>query len=83
MGHYIENTGNDTLRFLEMFRSDHYADISLDQWLALTPPELVRDHLPIDKQTIDALSKRKRIVVARRGPPQSPRSPTLPGVGGE
>jgi oxalate decarboxylase len=66
MGHYIENTGNDTLRFLEMFRSDHYADISLDQWLALSPPDLVRDHLPIDKQTIDALSKRKRIVVGRQ-----------------
>jgi oxalate decarboxylase len=66
MGHYIENTGNDTLRFLEMFRSDHYADVSLDQWLALSPPELVSAHLPIDKQTIDALSKRKRIVVAGR-----------------
>jgi oxalate decarboxylase len=65
MGHYIENTGSDTLRFLEMFRSDHYADISLDQWLALTPPDLVRDHLPFDKQTMDALSKSKRIVVTR------------------
>jgi oxalate decarboxylase len=64
MGHYIENTGSDTLRFLEMFRSDRYADVSLDQWLALIPPELVRAHLPVDKQTIDALSKRKRIVVA-------------------
>src|ERR1700720_110771 len=38
MGHYIENTGSDTLRFLEMFASDRYADVSLDQWLALTPP---------------------------------------------
>jgi oxalate decarboxylase len=65
MGHYIENTGNDTLRFLEMFRSDRFADISLDQWLALSPPELVLDHLPLDKQTMDKLSKRKRIVVAR------------------
>jgi oxalate decarboxylase len=65
MGHYIENTGSDTLRFLEMFRSDHYADVSLDQWLALSPPELVRAHLPVDKQTIAALAKRKRIVVAR------------------
>src|SRR5579862_5942567 len=25
MGHYIENTGSATLRFLEMFKSDHYA----------------------------------------------------------
>jgi oxalate decarboxylase len=66
MGHYIENTGTTTLRFLEMFRSDHYADVSLDQWLALIPPELVRAHLPLDARTIDALSKRKRIVVAGR-----------------
>jgi oxalate decarboxylase len=65
MGHYIENTGKETLRFLELFRSDHYADVSLDQWLALIPPELVSAHLPIDKQTIDALSKKKRIVVAQ------------------
>jgi oxalate decarboxylase len=65
MGHYIENTGSTTLRFLEMFRTARYADVSLDQWLALTPPELVRDHLPLDARTIAALSKRKRIVVAR------------------
>jgi oxalate decarboxylase len=38
MGHYVENTGNATLRFLEIFKSDSYADVSLDQWLALTPP---------------------------------------------
>ena len=45
MGHYIENTGNTTLRFLEVFKSDYYADVSLNQWLALTPPELVRRHI--------------------------------------
>ena len=42
MGHYVENTGDETLTFLEMFRSDHFADISLNQWMALTPPELVQ-----------------------------------------
>ena len=26
MGHYIENTGNTTLRFLEMFKSDLYEE---------------------------------------------------------
>ena len=30
MGRYIENTGNTTLRFLEIFKSDHYADVSFD-----------------------------------------------------
>ncbi len=31
MGHYIENTGNTPLRFLEMFKSAHFVDISLNQ----------------------------------------------------
>jgi oxalate decarboxylase len=63
MGHYIENTGRQPLRFLEMFRSNRYADVSLDQWLALTPPELVRAHLNIDQRTISALRKRKSLIV--------------------
>jgi oxalate decarboxylase len=63
MGHYIQNTGDDVLTFLEMFRSDHFADVSLNQWLALTPPELVKAHLGIGDDTIAALSKDKPIVV--------------------
>ncbi len=31
MGHYTENTGNETLRFLELFRSPVFADVSLNQ----------------------------------------------------
>src|SRR5439155_19343492 len=44
MGHYVENIGTTTLRFLEIFRSDYYADVSLAQWLAFTPRELVKAH---------------------------------------
>jgi len=63
MGHYIENTGDAPLRFLEMFNSSYYADVSLDQWLALTPPELVEAHLHLDAQTMAALRKRKAPIV--------------------
>ncbi|MEA2384761.1 MAG: oxalate decarboxylase [Solirubrobacteraceae bacterium] len=63
MGHYVENTGDETLTFLEMFRSDRFADVSLNQWMALTPPELVRAHLNLDPATIAALSKSKPVVV--------------------
>ena len=63
MGHYIENTGDETLRFLELFRSDKFADMSLSQWMALTPPELVQAHLNLDEQTMGALSGDKPIVV--------------------
>ena len=63
MGHYIENTGNTTLQFLEIFKSDRYADVSLNQWLALTPPELVIEHLKIDPQFLGVLRKDKSVVV--------------------
>jgi oxalate decarboxylase len=63
MGHYVENTGTTPLRFLEMFKSSYYADLSLDQWLALTPPELVNAHLRLDPAVMGALRKQKVPVV--------------------
>jgi oxalate decarboxylase len=63
MGHYVENTGTAPLRFLEIFKSSYYADVSLNQWLALTPPELVQAHLKFDPQTSAALHKEKFPVV--------------------
>jgi oxalate decarboxylase len=66
VGHYIENTGSEPVRFLELFKAPHYADLSLAQWLGLLPPELVRDHLPLSKDVIDSLPKNKPLVVAGR-----------------
>jgi oxalate decarboxylase len=62
MGHYIENTGAETLCLLEMFRSDRFADVSLNQWMALTPPELVRAHLNLGDTTMAALSRDKPVI---------------------
>ena len=64
MGHYIENTGTAPLRFLEMFKSSYFADLSLDTWMALTPPELLQAHLHLDRQVMDALRKNKAPVVS-------------------
>ncbi|QRV73690.1 oxalate decarboxylase [Ceratobasidium sp. AG-Ba] len=62
-GHYVENIGNGTLKFLEIFNSDKYEDISLNQWLALTPPDVVKAHLQLDDDTINKLQKHKPTVV--------------------
>ncbi|KAI0046337.1 oxalate decarboxylase [Auriscalpium vulgare] len=62
-GHYVENVGNTTLHYLEIFKSDRFQDISLTQWLALTPPALVKAHLGFDDDAIAHLSKTKQIVV--------------------
>jgi oxalate decarboxylase len=63
MGHYIENIGTTAVRFLEIFKSSYYADVSLNQWLALTPPELVQAHMKLDRQTLEAFRKEKSPVV--------------------
>ena len=55
--HYIENTGDKDLIFLEMFKSSLYQEFSFSEWLAHTPSELVMAHLKVDKATYDAFPK--------------------------
>lgn len=62
-GHYVENTVSTLLGFLETFKSDRFADFSLNQWVALTPRKLVEQHLRLDKQAMDALRTKKSPVV--------------------
>jgi oxalate decarboxylase len=61
--HYIENIGDTDLVFLEMFKSGYYQDLSLSEWLAHTPPELVMAHLKVDRTTIDAIPKGEVVVM--------------------
>jgi oxalate decarboxylase len=61
--HYVENTGDTDLVFLEMFKSSVYQDISFTEWLAHTPPELVMAHLKIDRATFDAIPKTEGVVL--------------------
>ncbi|WP_246159919.1 cupin domain-containing protein [Microbacterium rhizomatis] len=51
-GHYIENTGDDVLQFLEVFKADKYEEISLANWLSHVPPALLAAHLNIDEATL-------------------------------
>jgi oxalate decarboxylase len=63
MPHYIENTGATKLRYLELWQSDHFSDVSLAQWLAFTPWELVKAHLDIDRSVLSKVSTQKTPVV--------------------
>lgn len=63
--HYIQNTGDKDLKFLEMFKSNVYQDLSLSEWLTHTPPELVTAHLGLDKATLDALPKENVAVMPK------------------
>src|SRR5437870_2254837 len=62
--HYIENTGDTDLVFLEMFgKVDRFQDLSFSEWLAHTPPEAVMAHLHIDRATYDAIPKNGGVVM--------------------
>ncbi|KAK4160547.1 Bicupin, oxalate decarboxylase/ oxidase [Cladorrhinum sp. PSN259] len=62
-GHYIENTGTEDLIFLEVLQAPKFSDISVAQWLALTPKQVVKDHLHLPDSVIDNLPKEKPIVL--------------------
>jgi oxalate decarboxylase len=63
--HCIENIGDTDLVFLEMFKSGHYEDISLAEWMAHTPALLMSQHLGIGQPVIEAITKEKIVVGPR------------------
>jgi oxalate decarboxylase len=63
-GHYIENTGDTDLVFLEMFKADQYMDFSMNNWIRHLPPEIVTSHLNIDESTIKKIPSEDQGVIA-------------------
>ncbi|MET1045935.1 MAG: cupin domain-containing protein [Hyphomicrobium sp.] len=47
-GHVIQNVGKTDLKFLAVFKTAEYQEISLSDWLTHTPPSLVAQHFNID-----------------------------------
>jgi len=58
-GHYVKNTGDTDLEFLEVFRSDRFEDVSLSDWLTHTPPAMVAATFNTDESTIAKFPKNK------------------------
>lgn len=73
-GHYIQNTGGRPVWYLEVFRSDRFADVSLNQWMALTPKQLIMENLCVKPQFVNDLRKEKWPVVQYQGGPRYPLS---------
>jgi oxalate decarboxylase len=61
--HYIENTGNTNLVFLETFASAEFMDVSLNQWLRRVPSEMLKAHLNIDKAAAMKIPAEKLSVI--------------------
>jgi oxalate decarboxylase len=61
--HYIENTGDTDLVFLETFASEVFMDVSLNQWLRRVPSEMLQAHLGITKEQAQTIPAEKLEVI--------------------
>jgi len=66
LGHYVENTGDEPLIYLETFRSDHYEEVSLANWLSHLPPKLVAQHLNIPEDVLATFPRGAQGIVPLR-----------------
>jgi oxalate decarboxylase len=63
-GHYIENTGETDVVFLEMFKSPRFMDVSLNNWIRRMPPEMATAHLNLDKDALKKIPSEKQAIIA-------------------
>ncbi|KAM5447770.1 putative oxalate decarboxylase [Microsporum audouinii] len=64
-GHYIENISKDEeLVYLELYKADRVADVSLSQWLALTPHDIAAAAINVPIEVIDQIKKEKQFIIA-------------------
>jgi oxalate decarboxylase len=51
-GHYIQNTGNNDLVFLALFKRSDFVEFSLAQWLRRLPVQMTQQHLQLSPAAI-------------------------------
>lgn len=64
--HYVENTGDEDVIFLEVLQAKKFTDVSAAQWLALTPKQVVQDHLHLAEGVWESLPREKQYI--KQGP---------------
>ncbi|KAI1925096.1 hypothetical protein LOZ58_005061 [Ophidiomyces ophidiicola] len=63
-GHYIENTSKtDDLVYIEVYKANRVADISLGQWLAMTPADLAAAAINVPINVIEGIKKDKQLII--------------------
>jgi oxalate decarboxylase len=62
-GHYICNTGDTDLVYLEVFNSAYYSEVSLSNWLTHTPRAMVAQTMNVDQAIVDRFPKGRPAVL--------------------
>jgi hypothetical protein len=63
LGHYLENTGNTDLVYMEVFQADRFEEVSLSDWLAHSPIDMVAETLNLDRSVIAQFPKNRPDIV--------------------
>jgi len=63
-GHYVDNTGDTDLVFLEMFKAHEVVDVSLNNWLRHLPPQMVTSHMGLNVSSVQSIPAGKDLVIA-------------------
>ena len=64
-GHYVQNTGNDDLDFLALFKSNEFVEFSLNQWLRRLPVQMTEQHLRLSPTAIAMIPDRGNNIIPR------------------
>jgi oxalate decarboxylase len=63
LGHYIQNTGSTDIIMVETFKDKQFSEVTLSQWLAVSPRQMVAETLKMDPRLIEQISKGRPEVV--------------------
>jgi oxalate decarboxylase len=64
-GHYIQNTGNEDLAFLALFKSAEFTEFSLNQWLRRLPVQMTEQHLRLSPTEIAMIPDQSMNIIPR------------------
>ena len=65
-GHYVLNTGDEDVIFLAVFRAPRYMEVSLAEWIARLPHDLVTQHLNIPEADLKKIAMQRQEIVPKR-----------------
>jgi oxalate decarboxylase len=63
LGHYLENTSNTDLVYMEGFRADRFEEVLLADWLAHSPIDMVAETLNLDPSVIAQFPRNRPDIV--------------------
>ena len=65
-GHYVENTGTEDLVFLALFKSSHFSEVSLNQWIRRLPVQMTQQHLNLTPAQIARIPDKNNNIFGRK-----------------